>query len=166
MRREGTRVLKTAIVSEPIVPGEVLLDFPGTEDGACVLFLGVVRDHHQGKVVSGLDYEVYREMAERVLGTIATEASQQFGTQRITVLHRVGTLRVGDVSTAIAVATPHRREAFEASRYLLEELKRRLPIWKREHYVDGESQWVASGSPAGTGAEVVKEPGERGGEDE
>jgi len=135
-------VLNTAIVAEPILPQEVLSDFPSHEDGACLLFLGVVRDHNQGRAVSGLDYEVYRGMAEKTLADIAAEASHRFGTDRITVLHRVGELLVGEVSTAIAVATPHRREAYEASRYIIEELKQRLPIWKRERYLEGDSQWV------------------------
>jgi len=135
-------LLKTAIVADPIMPEEVLSDFPSREDGACLLFLGVVRDHNQGRAVSGLDYEVYRGMAEKTLAGIAAEASHRFGTDRITVLHRVGELRVGDVSTAIAVATPHRGEAYEASRYIIEELKQRLPVWKREHYLEGDSHWV------------------------
>ena len=138
------RVLRTAIVTEPIVPQEILADFPSLEDGACVLFMGVVRNHNQGKVVKGLGYEVYQGMAEKTLAVIAAEASHRFGTDRITVLHRIGELRVGEVSTAIAVATPHRGEAFEASRYIIEELKQRLPIWKREHYLDGDSDWVGS----------------------
>jgi len=138
------RVLRTAIVTEPIVPEEILADFPSLEDGACVLFLGVVRNHNQGKDVIGLGYEVYQGMAEKTLAVIAAEASHRFGSDRITVFHRIGELRVGEVSTAIAVATPHRGEAFEASRYIIEELKQRLPIWKREHYVDGDSDWVGS----------------------
>jgi molybdopterin synthase catalytic subunit len=139
------RVLKTTIVSEPIFPGEILTGFPSFEDGACLLFLGVVRDHNQGRVVTGLTYEVYQGMAEKTLAAIAAEASHRFGTDRITVLHRVGELGVGDVSTAIAVATPHREEAYEASRYIIEELKRRLPIWKRERYLEGDSDWIGGG---------------------
>ena len=140
------RVLRTAIVSEPILPAEILTGFPSFEDGACLLFLGVVRDHNQGRVVTGLDYEVYHGMAEKTLAAIAAEASHRFGTDRITVLHRVGELGVGDVSTAIAVATPHRGEAYEASRYIIEELKHRLPIWKRERYLEGDSDWIGGGA--------------------
>ena len=136
-------MVRTAIVSEPIVPEEILTGLPSSQDGACVLFLGVVRDHAQGRVVRGLDYEVYQGMAEKTLASIAMEASRQFGTDRIAVLHRVGELRVGELSTAIAVATPHRQAAFEASRFILEEIKQRLPIWKREHYLEGDSDWVA-----------------------
>jgi len=135
-------MVKTGIVAEPILPQEVLFGFPSPVDGACLLFLGVVRDHNEGRGVSGLDYEVYQGMAEKTLAAIVHEASHRFGTDRITVLHRVGELQVGEVSTAIAVATPHRGEAYDASRYIIEELKLRLPIWKREHYLDGESHWV------------------------
>jgi molybdopterin synthase catalytic subunit len=157
----GARIgaMKTAIVTEPIVPEAVLRGFPSSEDGACLLFLGVVRDHNHGKAVSGLDYEVYQGMAEKTLAELATEASLKYGTDRITILHRVGELRVGEISTAIATATPHRGDAYEASRYIIEELKQRLPIWKREHYLDGESEWVAGNVPPGaddaqgTGAE-------------
>jgi molybdopterin synthase catalytic subunit len=139
--------MKTGIVSRPIVPEEVLLDFPSREDGACLLFLGVVRDHNRGRVVRGLGYEAYEGMAEKTLADIAAEASHRFGTDRIAVLHRVGELGVGEVSTAIAVATPHRGEAYDASRYIIEELKKRLPVWKREHYTDGDSDWVGGDTP-------------------
>jgi molybdopterin synthase catalytic subunit len=134
--------MDTAIVQEPIDPAAVLEGFPTPEDGACLLFLGVVRDHNEGRPVTGLDYEAYQGMAEKTLASIAAEASHRFGTTRISVLHRIGTLGVGEVSTAIAVATPHRGAAYDASRYIIEELKQRLPVWKREHYVDGETRWV------------------------
>ena len=159
-----TAALKTAIVKEPIVPETVLRDFPSSQDGACLLFLGVVRNHNDGRAVSGLGYEVYQGMAEKTLAEIAGEASRKFGTDRITVLHRVGELNVGEVSTAIATATPHRGDAYEASRYIIEELKQRLPIWKREHYLEGESEWVAGNVPPGAedapGADVENGGGE------
>jgi molybdopterin synthase catalytic subunit len=136
--------MNTGIVTEPIRPEEVLEGLSSPKDGACLLFLGVVRDHNRGRAVSGLDYEVYQGMAERTLAVIASEASHRFGTDRITVRHRIGELQVGDVSTAIAVATPHREEAYGASRYIIEELKQRLPVWKREHYLDGETHWVGT----------------------
>ncbi len=136
--------MKTGIVTEPIKPEEVLRDLGTSRDGAQLLFLGVVRDHSQGRVVKGLDYEAYESMAERTLSQIASEASHRFGTDRISILHRVGALQVGEVSTAIGVAAPHRGEAYEASRYIIEELKQRLPVWKREHFLEGESEWVGA----------------------
>lgn len=135
-------MLRTAIVSEPIRPAELLGGLPSSQDGVCLLFLGVVRDHNEGRSVSGLEYEAYQGMAERTLAAIAEEASHRHGTDRITVLHRVGELAVGEVSTAIAVATPHRGEAYSASRFIIEEIKVRLPVWKREHYLEGDSRWV------------------------
>lgn len=135
-------MVKTGIVTDPIQPAEILSGLASHADGACLLFLGVVRDHNLGRPVAGLDYQVYQGMAERVLYAIAEEASERFGTRRITVLHRVGFLDIGEVSTAIAVATPHRGEAYDASRYIIEEIKKRLPIWKREHYLEGDSDWV------------------------
>ncbi|MCJ7628650.1 MAG: molybdenum cofactor biosynthesis protein MoaE [Longimicrobiales bacterium] len=145
-------MLRTAIVLDPIVPEDVLAEFSSPQDGVCLLFLGVVRDHHQGRVVTGLDYEVYQGMAEKTLAAIAAEASHSFGTDRVAILHRVGELRVGDVSTAIAVATPHRGEAYDASRFIIEEIKQRLPIWKREHYLEGDSDWVGGNTdPGGEG---------------
>ena len=81
-------------------------------------------------------------MAERELGAIVGEASSRFGTPHIVVEHRLGTLAVGDASVGIAVAHPRRAAAFDAARFIIEELKRRVPIWKREHYVDGTREWV------------------------
>ncbi|MFC1574994.1 molybdenum cofactor biosynthesis protein MoaE, partial [Gemmatimonadota bacterium] len=120
------------------------------EDGAVLIFLGTVRNHNDGREVTGLEYEAYREMGEKVLGAIAGEAAERFGTDRILVRHRVGRLKVGDVSTAIAVATPHRAEAYEASRYIIEEIKKRLPVWKKEHYTDEEPRWIRGHEPTGT----------------
>ena len=141
-------MVTTMVTTKVISQGEVTRDLPSPADGACVLFLGIVRDHNEGRKVSGLEYEVYEGMAKKTLAAIAMEASHRWGTDRITAIHRVGELRIGEVSTAVAVATPHRGDAFDASRYILEELKQRLPIWKREHYVDGHSDWL--GAP-GTG---------------
>jgi len=154
-------VPKTALVDSPIRPEAVLEGLASPQDGACVLFLGVVRDHNDGRAVTGLEYEAYREMAEGTLSAIAVEASHRFGPNRIRVLHRLGELRVGEVSTAIAVATPHRAEAFEASRYIIEEIKRRLPVWKREHYVDGDAHWVGS-TLEGGGSQPARDTGTTG----
>jgi molybdopterin synthase catalytic subunit len=144
-------MLRTGIVDEAIHPEVVLSGLSSPEDGACVLFLGLVRDHNHGRRVVGLEYEAYRGMAEKTLATIAEEAGERFGTDRITVLHRIGELQVGEVATAIAVSTPHRAEAYEASRYIIEEIKGRLPIWKREHYLEGGSDWT--GGKMGKGDE-------------
>lgn len=118
-----------------------------SEDGAVLLFLGIVRDHNEGRPVTGVQYEAYAEMAERVLREIAQEASERLGTRRIVVVHRTGELVVGEASVAIAVSSPHRAEAYDASRYVIEEIKRRLPVWKQEQYVDGDIRWLDGQRP-------------------
>jgi molybdopterin synthase catalytic subunit len=116
-------------------------------DGAVLLFLGTVREQNEGRAVSGMRYDAYVAMAEQVLSRIGAEAAQQLGTDRLAVVHRIGELGIGDVSVALAVSAPHRAQVFDAGRYLIEEIKRRLPVWKREHYVVGESQWLAGVVP-------------------
>lgn len=137
----------TGVTDGVLSTAEVLGRVGADEDGAVLLFLGVVRDHNDGRPVTGMEYEAYREMAEKVLEEIAVEVEKRWGTDRIVVLHRIGTLEIGEASVAIAVSTPHRAEAYEASRYVIEEIKERLPVWKREHYEDGELRWVPGRRP-------------------
>lgn len=139
--------VRARVTPEPIVPERVLEQVGAPEDGATLLFLGVVRNHADGRPVSGLHYEAYVEMAEGVLREIAREGAEILGTDRMAVAHRTGDLEVGDVSVAIAVSSPHRAEAYQASRYVMEEIKKRLPIWKKERYADGESEWVRGTRP-------------------
>jgi len=138
---------RIAVTEERIQVETVLAEVASPSDGAVLLFLGVVRDQHEGRQVAGLVYEAYQEMAEETLERIAGEAERRFATDRIVVLHRVGALDVGEVSTAIAVGTPHREDAYGASRYIIEEIKNRLPIWKQERYVDGGGGWVEGKVP-------------------
>lgn len=140
----------TELVSDTIDPGALTRRVGAPRDGAVLVFLGVVRDHNDGRPVSGLEYEAYGEMAKRVLHEIAAEAAELLGTDRIAVVHRVGALDVGDVSVAIAVSSPHRAQAYEASRYVIEEIKKRLPVWKQEHYVDGGRSWLPGHTPEPT----------------
>lgn len=141
-------MIHTAIVHDPIRNEDVLAHVGAEEDGAVVLFLGIVRDHADGRAVTGMEYEAYEEMAEPVLREIALEAAERIDSDRVAVVHRVGDLAIGEVSVAIAVSSPHRAEAFEASRYVIEEIKKRLPVWKKEHYADGTREWVAGTVPA------------------
>lgn len=140
-------MIRVGITSEPFDIQRLISGFASEEDGALLLFLGVVRNHNEGREVAGLEYEAYEEMGEAVLEEIAREAQEGCGSDRILVQHRVGVLEVGGVSTVIAVATPHRAEAYEASRYIIEEIKKRLPVWKKENYVEGDSQWVMGHIP-------------------
>jgi molybdopterin synthase catalytic subunit len=139
-----------AIVREPIDPARVLALVGDEQDGASLLFLGVVRDHNDGRSVGGVNYDAYEEMAAQVLSEIVDEAARAAGTDRVAAVHRIGELRVGEVSVAIAVSSPHRAEAYDASRYVIEEIKKRLPVWKKERYSDGAEEWVEGRTPDGT----------------
>ena len=141
-----------AIVREPIDPAHVMTLIGADQDGASLLFLGVVRDHNDGRSVGGVRYDAYEEMAERVLSEIVDEAARAQGTDRVAAVHRIGELKVGEVSVAIAVSSPHRAEAYEASRYVIEEIKKRLPVWKKERYGDGAEEWVEGRAPEAASA--------------
>ena len=140
--------MRTAIVDRVIDSCALLEEVANQRNGATVLFVGTVRDENDGSSVSGLDYSAYAAMAERELASIATDAAARWKTRDIVVEHRVGTLALGEASVGIAVAHPHRGEAYDASRYIIEEIKKRLPIWKREHYLDGRSEWVTENGAA------------------
>jgi molybdopterin synthase catalytic subunit len=137
----------TGVTSDTLRVDDLLDRVGGRADGAVLLFLGVVRDHAEGRAVSGMTYEAYESMAEGVLRAIAREAVDVLGTDRVAVMHRVGDLEIGEVSVAVAVSSPHRDRAYEASRYVIEQIKGRLPVWKREHYTDGEAAWVPGVDP-------------------
>lgn len=137
------------VTAEAIDPGSVLARVGGPEDGAVAFFAGVVRNENEGRPVSGMEYEGYDEMARDELSAIVAEAADRAGTGRIAAVHRLGRLSVGEVSVAIAVSAPHRGEAFAAARYIIEEIKKRLPVWKREHYLDRETKWLEGHLPAG-----------------
>jgi molybdopterin synthase catalytic subunit len=110
-------------------------------DGAYVLFEGVVRNRHEGKAVESIFYDAYRPMAEKEIAKIVDEVQGQFADVAIAVVHRLGHLVVGDSSIAIAAASPHRAEAFAASRMMIDRIKETVPIWKKERGPGGE-EWV------------------------
>lgn len=138
--------MRSAIVERPIDVAALLQEVSRTGNGATVLFVGTVRDVNAGASVTALDYTAYGPMAERELAEIVAEAARRWETPDLVVEHRVGALELGDASVAIAVAHAHRGPAYEASRYVIEELKKRLPVWKREHYADGRADWVEARS--------------------
>jgi molybdopterin synthase catalytic subunit len=131
-----------AIVTEVIDVPALLEAAAHHGDGAQAVFVGVVRDHAGGRAVSGMRYEGYEPMATRVLRAIAGEARERWEVTSVQVVHRLGELTLGEASVAIVVGSPHRGPAFEASRYVIEEIKKRLPVWKHEHFADGEARWV------------------------
>jgi len=109
--------------------------------GAVLVFRGVVRNHHEGKEVTHIDYHCYRRMAEKELRAVATEAAAAHGLERLAVVHRIGEVRVGEASLLVVAASPHRRPAFDGVLALVDALKARVPIWKKE-YGPGGSHWV------------------------
>jgi len=134
--------MRTALVSSPIDVGAIAAEIAGPSNGALSLFVGTVRDVNAGRAVDGIEYNAYAPMAEREMADLAREASERFGTPHIVIEHRTGYLAVGEASVAIAVAHPRRANAMDASRWIIEALKARVPIWKREHYRDGTREWV------------------------
>ena len=133
---------RAVIVDRPIDAAALLAEVASVASGATSLFLGTVRDVNDGRAVTGMEYTAYGAMAARELSKIADEAAAQFGGAAIVGEHRIGELTLGEVSVAIAASHPHRRHALDATRFVIEELKRRVPIWKREHYADGTREWV------------------------
>ena len=150
--------MRAALVHRPIDASALAAEVARTANGATLVFIGTVRDMHEGRGVTGMEYSAYESMAQRELTDIVREAAEQFATADIAVEHRLGTLDLGDASVVIAVAHPHRGPAYDASRFIIEQIKRRVPIWKREHYVDGTREWVGAAAdlrPIATGAEAT-----------
>jgi molybdopterin synthase catalytic subunit len=131
-----------AVGPEPIEAGGLIEFVSDPSSGAVALFLGTVRDHSDGKEgVTRLEYEAYDDVVESKIVEIVDEARDRWDLERIAVVHRVGSLDVGEVSVAVAVASGHRGEAFSSARYIIDELKARVPIWKKEHWPGG-AEWV------------------------
>ncbi len=131
-----------ALTRRPIDPTALLERVAAPRHGAVLLFLGVVREVNDGRGVTGIEYSAYEAMAARELSAIAEEAVARFDGTDVAIEHRLGELALEEASVGIAVAHAHRGVAYDASRWIIEELKRRVPIWKREQYVDGTREWV------------------------
>jgi molybdopterin synthase catalytic subunit len=129
------------LTDEPIDTAALARRTMRRSDGACVVFEGIVRDHHEGKAVESIFYDAYRPMAEKEIAKIVTDIQSQYSDVRMTVLHRLGQLGIGDVSIAIVCTSPHRSESYEASRLLIDRIKETVPIWKKERGPGGE-EWV------------------------
>ncbi|MCA9042360.1 MAG: molybdenum cofactor biosynthesis protein MoaE [Planctomycetaceae bacterium] len=112
------------------------------EAGAVVLFLGTVREMTAGRQTVALDYDAYPEMAQAQMESLAQETEEKWPIVELAIVHRLGHLELGEISVAVAVSTPHRRDAFEAGQFLIDELKVRVPIWKKENWSDGTTEWV------------------------
>ncbi len=129
------------LTREPLDRGALVTAVSYPSVGGIVVFEGVVRDNARGKQVRYLEYDAYEEMAMEQIRTIIAEAQQRWGVERVAVAHRFGRLEIGEASIIIVVASPHRSEAFDACRYIIDTLKRTVPIWKKEVTTDGET-WV------------------------
>jgi molybdopterin synthase catalytic subunit len=129
-----------ALVTGPLDPGRIAALVASPAAGGSVLFVGTVRRENRGREVIRLHYEAYEPMAVKVIESILDEARDRFGVLELAAHHRLGDLGLGEVAVVVAVSSAHRAEAFEASRYVIDELKTRAPIWKKELYRDGESR--------------------------
>jgi molybdopterin synthase catalytic subunit len=130
------------------------------EDGAVVVFDGIVRNHTRGRETLYLDYEAYEEMAAKQMRELVAQARTRFGVRQVTMIHRLGRLEVGETSVLIVVASAHRAAAYEASRWLIDTLKKTVPIWKKETFADG-AVW-ADGEPFPAGLAVEPEAAHEG----
>jgi len=143
------------MVTGPIAPDEVIREVVSGADGAIATFGGVVRDHHRGRTVDHLEYHAYPEMAADELERIAGEMGTRFGVNGLGLVHRTGTLAVGEMAVLVVAAAPHRREALDCCTTAMEAIKSRLPVWKKEFFAgDGEPEWVfGPEEPCASGAE-------------
>jgi molybdopterin synthase catalytic subunit len=144
-----------ALVRGPIDSQALVAAAKRGEDGAVVVFDGIVRDNTRGRKTLHLDYEAYEEMADKQLRELSAEAHQRFDVRHLTIVHRLGRLAVGETSVLIVVASAHRAAAFDACRWLIDTLKKQVPIWKRETFVDG-AVWAA-GEPFPAALAVMQE---------
>lgn len=135
------------ITADPIDAAALLAEVGSPADGAVLLFLGTVRDHNEGRRVRGMRYDAYAAMAVSVLEEIVSEARSRWPDASIAAVHRTGELALGEASVGVAVSTPHRAEAFDCGRHVLEEIKHRLPVWKLERYADGDEAWLDGVAP-------------------
>jgi molybdopterin synthase catalytic subunit len=147
-----------ALTREPIDATRLVADAKHGEDGAVVVFDGIVRNNSRGRETLYLDYEAYEEMAARQMADLALQAREKYGVRQVTILHRLGRLAIGETSVLIVVSSAHRGQAFDACRWLIDTLKKTVPIWKKETFADG-AVWVdGEPFPAGLGLEGPNAP--------
>lgn len=131
------------VQEKPLDPAAALDFVTAAPNGAETLFVGTVRNHNQGKEVLGVSYDVFEPLARQSFREICEEAQRQWGHElSLYIVHGKGRLVIGGISIVIAAGSPHRDEAFKACRYIIEEIKHRSPVWKLEHYTDGDSEWT------------------------
>jgi molybdopterin synthase catalytic subunit len=129
------------IVEDPICIEDVIKKVARREAGAITTFLGTVREWTKGRQTIYLEYQAYKPMAEKMLAQIGVEIEEKWNDTKIAITHRIGRLEISEIAVAIAVSSPHRKEAYEANEYAIERIKQIVPIWKKEHWEDGET-WI------------------------
>jgi len=139
------------LTRQPIDVGRLLAAVAGSERGGTACFIGTVRDHQDGRSVVRLEYSAYEPMAEQECAAIVAEAVARWPV-RVALEHRLGELAIGDAAVVVIASSAHRAPAFEACRYVIEEAKRRVPVWKKEHFADGVIEWVDPTRPASAAA--------------
>jgi molybdopterin synthase catalytic subunit len=131
-----------ALSSLPLDPAALAAGLADTRAGACVTFEGRVRNLNEGRAVVALEYEAYGPLAETEGTKIVAEAREKFAVLAVACAHRTGRLALGDLAVWVGVTAAHRGAAFDACRYVIDELKARVPVWKKEHYADGATEWI------------------------
>lgn len=141
----------------PIRVEDLVQSVHGPSQGAVALFLGTVRDHNAGRRVLHLEYQAYPAMAAAEMERIRVEAIDSFGVPAVAIVHRTGRLEIGEVAVAVAVASPHRAQALEACRFVIDRLKETVPIWKREVFEDG-AVWIEGAGESPSDAVLSPDP--------
>ena len=131
-----------SIIKDTIDQLKILEELKDNSSGAVVFFTGIVRDHNSKEKVEGIFYEAYEEMVEEILEKIENEVFKNWNIKKFIAIHRIGYLKVGEISVIVGVSSEHRKEAFEACSYGIDNIKKRCPIWKKEKMESGDSEWV------------------------
>ena len=156
----GERELIVALTREAIDADRIVAAAKSGEDGAVVVFDGIVRNHSRGRRTLHLDYEAYEEMAVGQMRELGQNARERFGVRQVTMVHRLGRLEIGETSVLIVVASAHRSAAFEACRWLIDTVKQSVPIWKKETFADGQVWAPGEPFPEGLAVDVAEAPHE------
>jgi molybdopterin synthase catalytic subunit len=151
--------MRVEIIDAVIPTAAIVAEIKAGPDGAVCVFDGIVRDNTRGRKTLHLDYEAYREMALEQMRALAGEAVVKFGVRDVTLVHRLGRLLVGETSVLVVVASAHRGAAFDACRWLIDTLKKTVPIWKKEYFVDGAVWADGEPFPGGVGVRGSSEAG-------
>lgn len=147
MTNYNTESVQLTLTTDPldVKAADAFLRVPSC--GAVNLFVGTTRQFTNGKETTELAYDAYEPMALEEMKQLAADVQTRWNVERVVIQHRLGTVPIAQASVVIGVATPHRRDAYLASRFLIDTLKRQIPIWKREHYADGTTEWVEGNAP-------------------